>query len=204
MTPTLERIPRGSPRVPEAVAVTARAFWRDPLFSFFARDLLGEYRTHPGFQRSALQGALAAGEVWAATDPEGAILGVAAWLPPDPPGSKAWRTAREMLTLLPVFARIPHRRRAWRLLWECEARQPEFPHFYLALLGVDPAAQGQGVGGALVGPLCTQADAAGAPCYLETQKTANVAWYGRFGFVETDRIELPGTPTVWCLTRDPR
>jgi len=204
MAPTLERITRGSARIPEVVAVAARAFWRDPLFSFFARDLLGEYRTHPGFQRSALNGALAAGEVWAATDTDGAVLGVAAWLPPDPPGSKALRTAREMLTLTPVFVRIPHRRRAWRLLWACAERQPTTPHFYLALLAVDPSAQGRGVGGALVAPMLAQADAAGAIAYLETQKPENVAWYGRFGFVETGRIEHPGSPTIWLLTRHPR
>ena len=204
MDPVLERLHRGDPRIPEAVAVAARAFWRDPLFSFFARDLLAEYRTHPGWWRSALGGALSAGEVWAATDADGAVLGVAAWLPPDPPGSKVVRTAREMLALVPVFARIPHRRLAWRVLWACAERQPKAPHVYLALLAVDPSAQGRGLGGALVAPMLDRADAVGVPAYLETQKPENVSWYGRFGFVETGRIELPGSPVVWLLTRDPR
>ena len=33
----------------EVLAVTARAFWDDPLFDFFSRDLLHEYRLLPAF-----------------------------------------------------------------------------------------------------------------------------------------------------------
>lgn len=204
MDPVLERLHRGDPRIPEAVAVAARAFWRDPLFSFFARDLLAEYRTHPGFQRSALLGPLAAGEVWAALDADGAVQGVAAWMPPDPPGSARWRAFREGVALAPVFARIPHRRAGWRLFRECDRRHPPVPHWYLAVLGVDPGAQGRGIGGRLLAPMLNRADSAGVPVHLETQKESNVAWYGRFGFTDRGRVDVSGAPPIWLLTRDPR
>jgi hypothetical protein len=38
----------------EVVAMTARAFWDDPRFNFFSRDLLDEYRRLPAVFRAYL------------------------------------------------------------------------------------------------------------------------------------------------------
>jgi len=46
-------------------------------------------------------------------------------------------------------------------------------------------------------------DRDGMVAYTETQKEANVSWYARAGFGVTHEVRLPGTPTVWCLRREP-
>jgi GNAT superfamily N-acetyltransferase len=71
------------------------------------------------------------------------------------------------------------------------------------LLGADPLVQGKGVGSRLLQEGVARADADGLPCYLETQKEANLAFYGRHGFAVRDTIEVPGAPTVWTMQRDP-
>lgn len=196
---------RRSDRFPEAVAVLARAFWRDPFFEYFARDPLHEYRTHPGFQRAALDAPRTVGTVVAATDgATGTILGVAGWVPPDPPGSARWRSTRETALMVPTFVRIRHRRVARAVLAECERRHPTAPHRYLAILGVDPSAQGRGVGAALLRDGLARSDAEGVSTYLETQKPDNLAWYGRFGFAEVGTVTGRGAPTLWLLERPAR
>ena len=60
------------------------------------------------------------------------------------------------------------------------------------------------MGSALLAPTLARCDDQGEVAYLETQKAANVAWYGRHGFEATGEIQLHGTPKVWCLTRPPR
>ncbi|MGW6461133.1 GNAT family N-acetyltransferase, partial [Streptomyces sp. NPDC055078] len=47
---------------------------------------------------------------------------------------------------------------------------PKEPHWYLAVIGADPAAQGQGHGAALLRSGLAKADAAGLPVYLESSK----------------------------------
>ncbi len=196
---------RRSDRFPEAIAVLARAFWRDPFFEYFSLDPLHEYRTHPGFQRAALDAPRTVGTVVAAVDRgTGGILGVAGWVPPDPPGSHRWRAARETALMVPTFARIRHRRVARAVLAECERRHPAAPHRYLAILGVDPAAQGRGVGAALLRHGLGWSDAEGVSTYLETQKADNVAWYARFGFEERGTIDHADAPTLWLLERPAR
>lgn len=194
-----------SERIPEAVAVLARAFWRDAFFSHFVRDPLHEHRLQPGFQRASLEAARSAGDVAVATDgPGGPILGVAAWVPPDPPGSARWRGVREFGLLSPTLARIRHRRTALAVLTECDRRHPTGPHRYLALLGTDPGAQGRGIGGRLLQAGLDRSDTEGVPTYLETQTAANVAWYARFGFTEVGTVRVGHAPPLWLLQREPR
>ena len=65
---------------------------------------------------------------------------------------------------------------------------PKTPHRHLSQVAVDPSAQRQGVGAALMAVYCARCDEAGLPGYLET-----IAWsdssrpsqrrlYERFGF----------------------
>jgi GNAT superfamily N-acetyltransferase len=85
-----------------------------------------------------------------------------------------------------------------------QAVPPE--HWYLAVLGVEPARQGQGVGGALMQPVLAQADAQHWPCYLETQKERNVPFYRRHGFEVVVELEpqADGRPRLWTMRREER
>jgi ribosomal protein S18 acetylase RimI-like enzyme len=77
------------------------------------------------------------------------------------------------------------------------------PHFSLFAIGVEPAQQGRGIGKALLAELNARADAAGAPCYLETEKAINVRLYESVGYrVLTDAL-IPGLDNVrmWTMAR---
>ncbi len=187
----------------EVVAVTARAFWNDPLFDYFTRDLLHEYELLPRLFRAYLKdvaGPEAA--VWVA-ERAGRPRGVAGWISPGGYPRSATQELGRTLRTLRVIARAELRTRAIRLLREVEARHPRDPHWYLSILATDPTAQGRGVGSALLGPVLERCDGESLLAYTETQKRDNVSWYGRFGFVVADTVELADTPPVWCLLREP-
>ncbi|MFD0073677.1 GNAT family N-acetyltransferase [Streptomyces sp. NPDC127166] len=82
---------------------------------------------------------------------------------------------------------------------------PAEPHWYLALIGADPAARGQGHGSALLRSGLAKADAAGLPVYLESSKPDNLPVYEHFGFKVVDEFALPGGgPVLWAMKRDAR
>ncbi|MGW1177483.1 GNAT family N-acetyltransferase [Kitasatospora sp. NPDC002543] len=82
------------------------------------------------------------------------------------------------------------------------ANTPQEPHWYLAVIGADPAAQGRGQGAALLRSGLAKADAAGLPVYLESSKESNLAVYGHFGFEVLEEVRLPeGGPALWVMRR---
>ncbi|MQY09234.1 GNAT family N-acetyltransferase [Actinomadura macrotermitis] len=125
----------------------------------------------------------------------------------DPPGR--WRVPfgaqlRQGVPLVRALGvRLPA---ALRALGEIEKHHPAEPHWYLAILGTDPPAQGLGLGGALLRSRLDRCDAEGVPAYLESSKAANVPYYERFGFRVTKELALPGkdAPPVWLMWRDPQ
>lgn len=79
---------------------------------------------------------------------------------------------------------------------------PRHPHWYLFVLGVDPAAQGKGFGSLLLRELTARADRDRLPCYLETDKTSSVRLYERHGFsVEREETEPRLGIHFWTMTR---
>jgi GNAT superfamily N-acetyltransferase len=134
---------------------------------------------------------------WATEGREGAAL----WALPG-----RWREdARDTFSLLRqtlpgVLPRLP---RVLQGLGQVEARHPTQRHLYLAVLGVDPAHQGEGVGSRVIQPGLELCDRERLPAYLETGKERNLAFYGRHGFAVVDRLDLPKGPPVWFLWREP-
>ena len=72
------------------------------------------------------------------------------------------------------------------------------------MLGTDPAAQGRGIGSALLGAVLRTCDEDGVPAYLESSKERNLAYYARHGFRVREELDLPRGPRVWLMWRDPR
>ncbi|MFF9134665.1 MULTISPECIES: GNAT family N-acetyltransferase [unclassified Streptomyces] len=82
---------------------------------------------------------------------------------------------------------------------------PREPHWYLAVIGADPASRGLGHGAALLRSGLARADAAGLPVYLESSKPGNVPLYEHFGFRVREELRLgPGGPPLWSMWREPR
>ncbi len=101
--------------------------------------------------------------------------------------------------------RVQGLRAAWRwarVFHALAGLHPPEPHWYLGTLGVDPDAQGGGLGRALLASWLEQADATGAGVYLETDRERNLRFYAAAGFSVMQRTELLGVP-VWCMQRPP-
>ncbi|POX38704.1 GNAT family N-acetyltransferase [Streptomyces sp. Ru73] len=82
------------------------------------------------------------------------------------------------------------------------AHTPQEPHWYLAVIGADPAVRGQGHGAALLRSGLAQADAAGLPVHLESSKPENIPFYAHFGFTVTAELRPHADgPTLWPMWR---
>ena len=185
-----------------AVATTSRAFWPDPLFGHFSRNLVQEHRMLPTFLGAMLRDAAEHGEVWVATR-DGVVAGSASWLQPGTMPRPRSRENRITIACASALISGRNRRSGLKLLSVIEKKHPTEPHWYLPLLGIDPKWQGRGLGGALLKVKLAECDATLTPAYLETQKPENVPYYERFGFQVTEVIELPATPPIWLMWRDP-
>jgi ribosomal protein S18 acetylase RimI-like enzyme len=86
-----------------------------------------------------------------------------------------------------------------------ERVHPTEAHWYLAVVGTEPAHQHQGVGSALLAPVLERCDRDFVPAYLESSREDNLAFYHRLGFEVTSPVDLPAAgPRVWPMWRDPR
>lgn len=202
--PPVRRLAAGTD-LAELTAMLSRAFWNDPLFDFLAAgNLLDEYRVLPHVFGSALKDFRSATAELYVADVVGRPRSFAGWLGPGAfPRSAAAQLIRDLRAAW-LLRRIRHRRVAAALLREVERRHPSEPHWYLGLLGTDPAVQGRGLGAAVLAPVLARCDDEGLPAYTETQKPENVVWYRRFGFEPVDELHRSGAPPIWRLWRVPR
>ena len=179
---------------PVLSAALERAFRDDPIVSWS----LPSDRRRPGqitrFYRERLRTLTPEELVFC----DGERLGAALWAPPD-----RWRTSFAELLRMRIFSRRspPFLVGAHHM----ERAHPSEPHYYLAILGVAPEAQGQGLGSKLLAPMLERCDREGVPAYLESSKERNLAFYERHGFRVTGDMRFPlGGPPIWFMWRDPR
>ncbi|NCI46684.1 GNAT family N-acetyltransferase [Sediminibacterium soli] len=60
--------------------------------------------------------------------------------------------------------------------------QPKIPMTHLWFIGVDPVAQGRGIGSTLLQEIIEYSNSNNRPIYLETSTVKNLPWYKEFGF----------------------
>jgi ribosomal protein S18 acetylase RimI-like enzyme len=89
-------------------------------------------------------------------------------------------------------------------LEEMDRYHPEEPHWYLAMIGVDPSRQGQGMGSALLKETLATVDEQGLPAYLESSNPANVPLYERHGFEVMGEIRGGDGPPIIPMYRTAR
>ncbi|MGV1015508.1 MAG: GNAT family N-acetyltransferase, partial [Methyloceanibacter sp.] len=81
---------------------------------------------------------------------------------------------------------------------------PDEPHWYLPLIGTDPALQGKGHGSSLLRHALSICDAEKMPAYLEATSARNVPFYRRHGFEAIGTIRVGTSPTITPMLRPPR
>lgn len=198
MTDLQVRVARRA-QAPEIADVLARAFHDDPAFSWMlpvegsrARRLRRYFLTelqHEALRHGGVELAHA----------DGRIAGAAVWFPPG-----TWSPGTE-LSALPGYLRAFGRRLGIASQYSSiavRAHPREQPHWYLAIIGVDPSRQGQGVGAALLRSRLEDCDNEALPAYLESSPLQNVPLYEHFGFQATGALDLPdGAPVVTTMWR---
>jgi ribosomal protein S18 acetylase RimI-like enzyme len=187
--------------IPRLAAALAAAFADDPVIAWVFPNAQRRRRVLPGFMELRLRRlAFPHDEVWAAGDGDA----VAAWF--SPPGTARLPLGRRLGVLLPLMRFIgPRTPAVLRGLERMEERHPVSPpHWYLFLVGTEPAAQGRGLASALLSDMLARADADGLPACLESSSERNLAFYARHGFEVTGRVTIPGGPMIWPMWREAR
>ena len=188
----------------QAGEVLGRAFFDDPLLKYIFPDEARRKRPLTWLMDRGARYGLRYGEVHTTAD----VAGAAVWLPPGETDMTPLRMMRVGMLIAPLRVGLGAVRRflaSGDYLEEFHKRDVPPRHWYLAILGVDPSRQGQGIGGALIQPIIARADSAGLPCYLETMKERNVTFYKKHGFVVVVEGDLPdGGPYFWTMKREAR
>ena len=178
-----------------AVATIVAAFLTDPLARF------AWPAPHDHLRGMALAASRFAGGCFehGTAYVSGDFCGTALWLPPGvhPNGEALERVFRDTASpahlddLLATFEKM-------------EQSHPEEPHWYLAMIGVEPNAQGQGLGAELMRHAVARCDRESALAYLESSNPRNMSLYLRHGFEVIGEIRIGAAPPVTPMIRRPR
>jgi ribosomal protein S18 acetylase RimI-like enzyme len=187
-------------RLDEASAVLARAFFDDPAWVWLLPDPDRRARLLPWLFRMGFD--ITAADVYATA---GTVLGAARWLPPGRAPMRFAATVRALVaTPLRLGQTTPPFLAYGRAVEALRAETTTGPHWYLAGIGVDPAARRQGIGGALLAPGITAAERDGVPSVLLTNNEENLAFYEEHGFRIVREGETPKDgPHAWAMVRRP-
>ena len=125
-------------------------------------------------------------------------LGAALWLPPEVQPDEE---AMDVLLELSVGDR---KRDVMEVLEALGSHHPSEPHWYLSLIGVDPAQQGHGIGSALMKHALPACDHDKRLAYLEATSRKSVPLYQRHGFEVLGTVEAAGCPPIYPMLRKPQ
>ena len=81
---------------------------------------------------------------------------------------------------------------------------PQEPHWYLPLIGVDPARHRKGYGAALLQDTLRRCDQDHVAAYLESTSPANTQLYQRHGFELQGTIQVGSAPPLFSMLRPAR
>jgi ribosomal protein S18 acetylase RimI-like enzyme len=188
--------------IAELAPALARAFDADPFFNWFVlQDSRRAERFTAAFDLILRRMSRNLNETFTTTS----LGGCAIWKRP----SEHALGFGEELSLLPAFARVM----GWRALprfsgllgraQRLHQRLAPEPHYYLFVLGVDPAEQRRGIGSQLLEPVLVRCDAEQKLGSLETARAENLPFYARHGFQVVHVLDEVGFPKLWLMLREP-
>jgi GNAT superfamily N-acetyltransferase len=190
-------------KINDAAALLSRAFWDDPMTLFLYPDVEERRELGPNFYILNMEHAAIGGELYTTSS----FKGIAVWRFFGDETRPTVDRANDPRNRLPeAMGNGPFQR--LMIIAECtnemHKRLVKGQHCYLFFLGVEPGHQGNGIGSLLIKPVLKMADEKGLPCYLETMKEKNLAFYRKHGFKVAGEEQIPhGGPYMWALLRPP-
>jgi len=178
-----------------AVSVQVMAFGSDPVMRWLYPEPHAYLQHFPAFVRAYGGRAFEHGTAYV----DGEFGGVSLWLPVDvhvDPGP--------FEALIRKTVKPPVQDELFSILEQMDDYHIKEPHWYLAIIGVDPAHQSKGIGSALLRHSLEPIDVQGLPAYLESSNPANVSLYERHGFEVLGEIRAGSSPPVFPMLRTPR
>jgi GNAT superfamily N-acetyltransferase len=171
------------------------AFAADPMARWTWPDASVYLAAMPRLVRAFGGKAFDGGSAWCAGDHDG----VALWLPPGVEPDREPLAAVMQSTLAPEQLE-----KASAVFEQMAAYHPHEPHWYLPLIGVDPARQGRGLGDALMAHALARCDRDHMPAYLESSNPRNIPLYRRHGFEPLGEIRSGDSPSLVPMLRKAR
>jgi GNAT superfamily N-acetyltransferase len=202
--PTRVRQLRSS-EVATAASLLAHAFADDPFLGYSLADPPRRRLALPSFFAAVLYELIDSQAVYVCEQRDG-VVGVAAWLPPEPKAPSREARLRARLASARVRLLFPQAAPRVRSGFEAlAADHPSDPHWYLAFVGIEPGEQGHGLGRQLLEPVLRRADGENRLCYLETPFPDTRAFYRKLRFTDTAEVRpIAGAPPIWTMTRRPQ
>ncbi len=175
-------------------AVIALAFASDPMARWSLREAQTYVAVMPELIRAFGAAAYDSGSAYVTEDLDGAAL----WLPP------GVEPDMETLDRLVQTHAPPAILSDVAAIFEAMAQyHPDVPHWYLPLIGADPARQGRGIGSALMSHALARCDREGVAAYLESSNPQNIPLYRRYGFEILGTIQVGSSPVLTPMLRRP-
>ena len=178
-----------------SIAVVVLAFSADPAARWAWPDP-HQYLMHfPNFVKALGGNAFANGSAYNVDGYAGAAL----WLPPEVhPDEDA------LITLLQRTVSAQVQKDVFAVFEQMGCYHPREPHWYLPMIGVDPAQQGRGYGSALLSHALQRCDRESCLAYLESSNPRNIPLYERHGFRAIGEIQAGTSPTMVAMLRAPQ
>lgn len=178
-----------------AINTIVLAFSTDPVARWVWPDPHTYFTCMPEFTRAFAGGAFQHRSALSSED----YTGVALWLPP---GSHPDELAVGEIIERTVSPSV--REDLYTVLEQMAACHPAEPHWYLPMIGVDPAHHGHGHGSALLAHALDICDRDHLPAYLESTSPRNISLYRRHGFEVMRTIGAGTSPPVVPMLRKAR
>lgn len=182
--------------------VVARAYDKDPFINWMAfQDEKRTERIETFFKVSTEHYTLQYGHVFATED----LCGVAMWYPPEPHDCWKGSTLKDLRFLHKWISVCGVRQFLSRMLGYGVVKKHHVKeiHYYLNVIAVDPARQGNGIGSHLIQHGLRMCNEKRLPAYLECATEENVRFYQKNDFKVSEEFTVPRGPKIWTMIYEP-